>query len=455
MLIRLALSLVLIILFSAPTFAQSPELPNVLIFIADDLGWGDISPYNNAVDWTPNLQRLADEGTTYTQFYTPEAICTPFRYSLRTGLHPVNDDMIDGAFLASKPNDPRFVSLELTTMPEFLKPLGYHTGLVGKWHLSSKVTEADYGPLHQGYDFYRSEFSDPTTGAELAEPYFEDRAKNLTIAAKTFIRNVPSGEPWYLEVAWTSPHIPVFSNFEGITGAGLYADAVYEIDWSIGEILRYVDVDNTLVMFFADNGPYYPRLDASGEVRPNNGWFFEPYLSMYGDEEYSRADHWGGGNMTNHFGVEFRPPQYDAQGNITLQTGKSSHWEAGVRIAAIIRWIDGEPGAIDAKAHQIMDVYATLEDELGGGITHAVDGANLRTDTADSIFIYTAPGGVGQLSAIILDGRWKYHVETGALYDLSIDPGETDDVAATNAGVVAMIRGKLRGERYLPLVLGE
>jgi len=425
-------------------------LPNIIIFVIDDLGWGDISPYNHNVSYTPNIQRLADEGTTYTHFYTPMAICTPFRYSLLTGLHPVNDGFANGVI--NMPNDPRGIPPERTTMPEFLQSQGYRTSIVGKWHVG---LAPKHQPDNQGFDYYDTgEFigrdPDPI-------PDYPNLTKKFTRSGLDFIQSTPITEPFYLQMAYTAPHIPLFSIFEGFTRAGTYADMVYGVDWSIGEILREVErrgqYDNTIEMFFADNGPYQPKkIDANGDALPTPFYLIDPdrWTAVYPD--FMASHRWGGGSMANDFGIQFHPPEYDASRMRALNTGKGSHYEGGVRIAAIIRWLDGEAGVIDDRPHQIMGVYATLEEELGGDIVYAVDGSNLRTGMASVIEVYTAPNRIGVKSALILDGRWKYHIAEDRLYDLKNDPGETTDVSAGQAGIMSRIRGLLLGERYLPLV---
>lgn len=403
-----------------------PTMPNVIIFVTDDMGWGDISPYNSNVTWTPNIQRLADEGTTYTKFYTPMAVCTPFRYALFTGLHPTNDDYTDGVI--QQPNDPRVIPLERVTMADYFEDLGYeHRALIGKWHLNGNVNTATHGPTQQGYNWRRGAGQHPITGGPLPTlpAPLEDIPINLTIGAVHFLNNVVQpGENYFMQVAYHTPHIPVFSEFEGITGAGLYADSMYEIDWSIGEIVRHVDLDNTIVFFFADNGPYAPDHDSQGNPIPTTGWLNHPYANYYG-QEYLRSDHWYGGITDNDFGVAFRQPERDSSGTVTFNPCKSSHWECGVKIAAISRWPGQTGGIVDNDPHQIMDVYATLENELSGQIVHAVDGVDFRTTPASPIEIYTQ-GSVHR--ATITDGRWKQHHVEGAMYDLDVDPGESNNL---------------------------
>jgi len=448
--IRLLLILVLVapvtLTVTRSNALAKSRLPNIIIFIADDLGWGDISPYNRQVSWTPNIQRLADEGTTYTQFYTPMAVCTPFRYALLTGLQPLNDRMTDGPIVDA--NDPRGISLELTTLPERLQALGYHTAAVGKWHLSIGAMNATHGPRAQGFDFYRGSQHDPITGASIPLR-FENMPLNYTRAAQHFLATILDDGPYFLYVAYTTPHIPIFSNMEGVTGAGLYADSVYEIDWSIGQILQAVDLDQTIIMFFSDNGPYAPYLNEHGEPVINEGWALRTDLiDIYGDA-YFESQHWGGGSNENHFGLQFRPPEYDDRGQVTLNTYKSSHYEGGIRIAAIIRWLDQEVGGVDKTHHQIMDLYATLEERLFGAKVHATDGVNLFSENPETIFIYTRNS---IPSAIILEGRWKYHLAEEKLYDLRDDPGEQVDIAATHLKLVEQIISKMGAPIYLPLV---
>ncbi|MCX6033956.1 MAG: sulfatase-like hydrolase/transferase, partial [Chloroflexi bacterium] len=259
---------------SSPT----PEaLPNIIIILCDDLGFGDLE--SPAVK-TPNLKRMATEGRILNSFYASASVCSPSRAGLLTGRYPVRtlistpllstyDAMnIVMDVLGRYSYNVRGIPKDEILLPEVLSRRGYRTGLVGKWHLGGTP---GYLPNDRGFDsFYGALWSndDPPYAIyrdrQMVVPAPADQnvlTHDFTVAAQDFIRSNKDG-PFFLYLAHAMPHYPVHASedFRGKSEAGLYGDAVEEIDWSVDQVfntLKELGLDEkTLVIFSSDNGPW-------------------------------------------------------------------------------------------------------------------------------------------------------------------------------------------------------
>ncbi len=256
-----------------------PEaLSNIIIILVDDLGYGDLeSPAVN----TPNLKRMAAEGTRLTSFYATASVCSPSRAGLLTGRYPVRTlittpllstyDAMNVVMdvLGRYSYNVRGIPQDEVLLPEVLSRRGYRTGLVGKWHLGGTP---GYLPNDRGFDsFYGALWSNDD------QPYaiYRDRqvvvpvpadqdvlTRDFTLTAQDFIRS-NRDYPFFLYLAHAMPHVPIHASgdFRGKSEAGLYGDAVQELDWGVGQILDTLDqlglADKTLVIFTSDNGPWW------------------------------------------------------------------------------------------------------------------------------------------------------------------------------------------------------
>jgi arylsulfatase A len=253
------------------------NLPNIIIILCDDLGWGDLS--SPTID-TSNLKRMASEGASLTSFYASASVCSPSRAGLLTGRYPVRTLIPTPLLATHNPLNPvmdilgrysynvRGIPKDEVLLPEVLQRRGYHTSLVGKWHLGG--TDG-YLPNDRGFDsFYGALWSNDDTPyaiyrdrqVEIPAPADQDNlTHDFTQEALNFIRT-NQDHPFFLYLAHAMPHFPVHASaaFQGRSQAGLYGDAVEEIDWSVGEILstlQQLGLDNkTLVVFSSDNGPW-------------------------------------------------------------------------------------------------------------------------------------------------------------------------------------------------------
>jgi len=259
------------------TSSASP--PNIVIIMADDLGFGDLGCYGSRSISTPHLDRLAVEGVRMTSFYSASPVCSPSRAALLTGRYPVRSGVhfvfvpkelfLLAAIEYTAYNMPWGLPKEEATLADELKKSGYRTCSVGKWHLGDLP---GYMPTSRGFDHYfgvlHSNDAMPLRlyrNTRVVEPHPLDQdlltRKYTEEAVKWIGQN--HDRPFFLYFAHTFPHIPLHASagFRGRSKAGLYGDCVEEIDWSAGEVLRALDkygvADNTLVFFTSDNGPWF------------------------------------------------------------------------------------------------------------------------------------------------------------------------------------------------------
>jgi len=247
--------------------------PNFILIYADDLGYSDIGCFGSELNRTPALDKMADEGIRLTSFYSTSGVCTPSRSSLMTGCYPIRVGMDENykGFWVLFPMDNKGLHPDEITVAEVLKDQGYVTACIGKWHLGDQPV---FLPTRQGFDYYYGipysndmgkGGNNPPLPLMRNEKVIEAPAdqstltKRYTEEAISFI-NENADNPFFLYLPHTMPHVPLFSSpdFAGKSKNGKYGDAVEEIDWSTGEIiktLRDLDIaDNTLVVFTSDNG---------------------------------------------------------------------------------------------------------------------------------------------------------------------------------------------------------
>jgi arylsulfatase A len=258
--------------FAAP---QGDRPLNVVLIYADDLGYGDLGCYGSSIK-TPNLDSLARDGARFTNFYSANPVCSPSRAALLTGRYPTRVNVPRVFF----PYDNEGLPATETTIAAMLKPKGYRTMCVGKWHLGHKP---DYLPTKRGFDAYFGiPYSNDMKPAVLlrneetveAEATQTTLTKRYTEEAVKFIDSAKSG-PFFLYMPHTMPHIPLFASekFRGKSSQGLYGDVIEELDWSVGEVLASLKrngvENNTLVLFSSDNGPWYQG--SPGKLRGRKG----------------------------------------------------------------------------------------------------------------------------------------------------------------------------------------
>ncbi|MBN1417225.1 MAG: sulfatase [Planctomycetes bacterium] len=397
--------------------------PNVILILADDLGYADAGCYGAGAIRTPNLDRMAKEGMRFTDFHTASPVCTPTRSALLTGCYPRRVGLHQGVLF---PTSKKGLAPSEVTIAEVLKAKGYATACIGKWHLGH---HPEFLPKRQGFDSYfgipySNDMPTETPDGEKGVILMRDDAviehpvdqttltERYTEEALKFIAANEAG-PFFLYLPHTFPHLPlhVSERFKGKSPGGLFGDVVECLDWSTGEILRALKKhgidERTLVIFTSDNGP---------------------------------ARHPA-------------PP---------LRGGKASVWEGGMRVPCIVRWPGKVPaGATCGELATVMDVLPTIAGFAGAEVPQdrAIDGKDISAlmrgepgaRTPYDVFFHCATN--GRLAAV-RSGAWKLHLAPPAppakaakkpaaarptLYDLASDIGEKKDVAVAHPDVIARL----------------
>jgi len=260
--------------------AAPKRRPNVIIMICDDLGYGDLGCYGSKLP-TPNLDAMAAGGMRFTRFNAGHPICSASRAALLTGRYGVRCGTT-GAF---GPDGKYGTSVDETLLSNLFKTAGYTTKAIGKWHLGSR---SEYLPTSRGFDsFYGVPYSDdmhplplmrdtailePEATRDLLTPRYTEEAVK-------FIDERTAADPFFLYLGYSYPHDPARASarFRGKSGFGDFGDAVAEIDWSAGEILRAVEhkglTNHTLIFFTSDHGPWYQG--SPGPLRGRKASTFE------------------------------------------------------------------------------------------------------------------------------------------------------------------------------------
>ena len=419
-----------------------PKPPNVIIFLVDDLGYGDLSAFGSPEYATPNIDRLIEEGVRFTDFYVSQSVCSASRASLLTGTY-ANRIGIHGAL---GPMSTTGIHEDEVTLGELFQSRGYATAVYGKWHLGH---QPQFLPLNHGFDeYYGIPYSNdmwpfhpespevwgdlPTLERDSVVAYNTDQSRftvDFTQRSIEFIHAHASDKrPFFLYLAHPMPHVPLFVSRDnlGASGTGLYGDVIHEIDWSMGQILQALqeaEVDEeTLIMFASDNGPWL----------------------SYG----------------NHAGSAG-----------SLREGKGTAWEGGVRVPFLARWPNVIPKGLSVQTPAMtIDIFPTLAYLLNEPLPkHPIDGRNIwplmsgQTDKSphEAYFFWYRQN---ELHAV-RSGRWKLYFphqyrtmlgqqagEDGIpgryvsktigleLYDLDTNPRETLDLSEMHPDVVFRIQ---------------
>jgi arylsulfatase A-like enzyme len=374
--------------------------PNIILILADDLGYGDLGSYGSRDIRTPVIDRLAGEGVRCTQFYASTPVCAPTRVSIMTGRYPARTSLNSNPDWTN-PNDG--LDPSEVTIAETLRSSGYHTGIVGKWHLGY---DQRFWPLQQGFDEhvgfisgwadyythnYRAEAGNwMVRGNERRDEkgYLTDI---VTREAGAFVeRAAKARTPFFLYIAYNAPHEPMLAP-PGCTKtapAEIYRAIVEYLDGSIGQLLAALDragvADNTLVIFMSDNGA----------------------------------------------------EQYGSNG--PLRGRKRSVYEGGIRVPLVARFPGRLPaGATNDQIGISMDLYATFARLAGAKLPAGVtlDGRDMLPTWAGKAPSPHAESPLfwafGERDAVRL-GRWKLVRDKGkaSLYDVPADIGESHDLSS-------------------------
>lgn len=294
--IRIKLILSGLFLIASASVSAESKNPNIILVYIDDMGYGDIGITGANAYSTPNFNKMQREGIFFTQFYSPQAVCTASRAGVLTGTYPNRIGFAGALDHMSKMG----LNPDEQTIPELLKSKGYKTAAYGKWHLGH---QPEFLPQKHGFDeFYGIPYSNdmwpnhptgknyypplPLIENETTVQTNPDQSTFTTIFTEkslTFIERNKKN-PFFLYLAHPMPHVPLFvsDKFKGKSGQGLYGDVMMELDWSIGQIrnkLKELKIEeNTLLIVTSDNGPwinYGNHAGSTGGLREGKGTSFE------------------------------------------------------------------------------------------------------------------------------------------------------------------------------------
>ena len=443
---QLASALFSVLLFSQVTTADTAAKvasPNIIIVVADDLGWNDVGFHGGDID-TPALDKLADEGVSLNRFYTTP-ICSPTRAALMTGRDPMR---LGVAYSVILPWDNNGVHPEEHFMPESFRAAGYQTAMVGKWHLghaqmsyhpNQRGFEHFYGHLHTEVGYF-SPFAN-MGGSDFqrnGETIYDEGYETFLLADEVtrFIRQRDKSKPFFIYMPFLAPHTPLeapqqlkekYANIntdlaparsrhtdatrrsakaQGRPSARpVYAAVVDAMDQAIAQLLTTLDEEqlseNTLVMFFSDNG------GAAYSV--------------------------GGAD------------------NAPLRGGKGETFEGGIRVVSLLRWPAAiKPGTVSEQIMHVFDVFPTLAAAAGVEMQNKkqLDGEDMwpaiqsgQPTPRPKILFFTSEIPIfGNFNFAAIDGNWKLVQEvkqtlvdtktTNWLFNLAEDPNEYNDLSA-------------------------
>jgi arylsulfatase A-like enzyme len=471
--LRDLISLVVSIVLLVSRNVVASDSPNVVVILADDMGYGDVQALNPGSKIpTPNLNGLAESGMMFTDAHTPSAVCTPTRYGLLTGRYCWRSRLKRGV---QNGYGPPLIEKNRPTMASFLKAQGYQTGIVGKWHLGlgfqrpdgraiDFAKPLDHGPNDLGFGWSRiipasldfppyvyienhrvtglpnrtqekQSFPQFLRKGELGSDFdMEGCLDHLAEQASGFIAEASKQDaPFFLYFPLTAPHKPVWpaKRFQGTTKLGSYGDFVAQVDWTVGSVLKAIDGagvrDNTIVIYTSDNGSFMYRLDESDAK----------------------------GHVDDDSVQGFRSDRHRANG--PLRGTKADIWEAGHRVPFFVRWPGKvRKGSRSATTVCLTDVFATLADVVAkpkptnaapDSFSFLPDLHGKKRETERPIVIHHSSGGMfsGRL------GDWKLVLGNGSggrqqpkgkpfarpyqLFNLANDLGESEDVLSQNPQV--------------------
>ncbi|MBN2473581.1 MAG: sulfatase [Pirellulales bacterium] len=418
--------------------AENEKLPNFVIMFTDDQGYQDVGCFGSPDIETPNLDRMADEGMRFSDFYAAQAVCSASRAALITGCYSNRVGILGALGPAARHG----IHQNELTIGELAKQRGYATAIYGKWHLGH---HPQFLPTRHGFDdYFGLPYSNdmwpfhPTSRSFPPLPLIEgekiinanvtaeDQTHLTTWYTERAVRFIEQNQrrPFLLYVPHNMPHVPLFvsEEFQGKSKRGIYGDVIMEIDWSMGQILgtlRRLGLDeNTLVIFTSDNGPWLSYGDHAGCALP-------------------------------------------------LREGKATMFDGGCREACIMRWPARIPaGSVCREVAGTIDVLPTIAEILDVELPEdrVIDGRSIlplmearpgaKSPRAAQYFYW------GEALQAVRSGRWKLHFPhayrslvdqpgTGGrpgpyvqktigmeLFDLASDVGEKTNVAGQHPDVV-------------------
>jgi len=422
--------------------AEGTKLPNIVVLLADDVGWADVGFHNPEIR-TPNLDRLCEAGVRLDQFYV-QPQCTPTRVALLTGRYPSRF----GPHCTQASNE-QACPLGTLTLASMLKTRGYDTALIGKWHLGSRL---EWGPNHYGFDYsygslagavgmydHRYRLNTPfaqTWHRDLEFVEEEGHATDLVTREATAWLKAGRTRPFFLYVPFHAAHTPLVEEAKWLEINGhiedpdrrLMAAAVTHMDWAAGRIVETLEEigarENTLVVFISDNGGI---------------------AGAYSGHNYPEPD---------------PPLKKGFSKNTPLRGGKTDVYEGGIRVPAFANWPGVlEPGVVEAPVHAVdwMPTLAAMtgyEPKSGTKWDGRDIGPLLRGESAPGERVLYWVWNRQRAAEALRKGDWKLlrnrAGEPWELFDLAKDPYEKEDLISRMPEKAGELRKALEAERRGP-----
>jgi arylsulfatase A len=422
---------------------RADNTPNIVILFADDLGYADLSIYGSSQIGTPSLDKLAEEGMRFTDFYGGSAVCSPSRASLLTGRFALRTGVYSWIHVS---HEKMHLHRDEITIAEVLKKVGYSTAHIGKWHLGYDLIEGS-GPAptpgDQGFDYWfatgnnaHPSHHNPDNFVRNGKPTGEIKGYSSHIivdeAIDWFDNEWNNSSPFFLNLWFHEPHVPVAAPPEILenhkdTENPAYYGSVENMDLAIGRLmekLQKIDqADNTIVLFTSDHGSYMGQKGSNGR----------------------------------------------------LKNGKTTLWEGGIRAPAIIRWPKKiKPGSVEFTPSGVVDILPTLVEVTGAELplNRTIDGVSLmplfegeKITREKPLYWFYSPS---RPAAVIREGDWnliadpdidiptdnyfeqewiglvkKTRFKNFRLYNLKDDPSQEINVASEHPEIFESMKTKM------------
>jgi arylsulfatase A len=419
------------VLMAPVAWGQDAKRPNVVVFLADDLGYGDLACYGHKVIRTPNLDAFAKQGMRFTDFHSASSVCSPSRSAILTGRTPYRN----GCFTWIPANSEVHLRKSEITLPSLLKKAGYATCHVGKWHLNGKFNSPDQPqPNDHGYDYWLAtqnnaapSHKDPTNFVRNGKPVGRLEGFSAPLVVDEAIgwlkKERDAGKPFFLAVWTHEPHLPIESDpkFMALYPDLLKSDPdmaqhhgnVTQLDHAFGQLMKTLDelklTDSTLVIFTSDNGPEGNGL--KGRTRGSTGGFRGRKRALY---------------------------------------------EGGIRVPGIVRWPGVvKPGSESDQPLVGSDIFATMLDVVGvpAPADRVIDGVSFRPALTGQPIERKVPlywryhAAIEPMKVAMREGDWKIladlKLENFELYNLRGDPQEKTDLSAKESARLEAMKKKL------------
>ncbi len=447
--------------------------PNIVVILADDLGYGSAGCYgaDKKVVRTPHIDRIAAKGMRFTDASTPASVCTPTRYGLLTGRYPWRTELKSGVV---NPNDPLLPDPDRVTVADWLKDRGYNTAAIGKWHLGygegERGKRTDFfkwspGPLDLGFDYHfgvpnnhgdgfnvfiendqihglrsnrmqpysKSFYGRPYNGFDAPQRVNKETMSDLTDKAVEWLRKQDEETPFFLYFAAVAVHHPITPSDEmrGMSDCGPYGDFIQDLDLCTGRILDTLEymnlLENTIVVFTSDNGGDIPA--QKGAQRPEDQ-AVEMGLEINGD----------------------------------LRGDKHTIFEGGTRVPFMVSWPGKiEEGTVSHDMVNLLDVFATVCEITDGALP---EDKNIAPDSISFLPALLGDRNKNPRESMVTadakgvhairKGKWKYienkspkseRVGSPRLFNLADDPAERKDMHRSEPRVAEELTGELKGIR--------